>query len=370
MSTNGKRPLLRGHYPFMRDWIAAAGLKPDKWLLQCPMPAQPVELKRPIGLERPIHWRLQQVAGVGSGWSAQSVAIIPQGKVCGIHADIATPDNRLILEFSQRPQPELLADVWKQGEPPLRRTAETVAVIAQRTSGAYFHWMLDVLPTLHILRQCGIEADKYVIHGKRTAAFHYETLAALGISRSRVIESDDLLHLQAGRLVIPKLQRELRPKWATDYLRRSLMTGKGFVSRRPGRRLYISRANAGKRRLLNEAEIMPLLKRYGFQSVQLELLPFERQVELFASAQAIAGPHGSGFTNMVFSPPGTTVIELFSPLYIHTFFPILSSILGHRHYYLVGEGERPPQGTLPPNGRPDMTIRPQHLERLLQLAGL
>ncbi|GAA3408545.1 DUF563 domain-containing protein [Paenibacillus hodogayensis] len=362
-----------GAYRSAREWLATTGLNPHDWVKQVPIGGQqPIALAPPIGLEQPLHWRLEQMGGVFGANNEQTVTIVPEGQVCGLYADIVTPDGKLILGYGRQTTDSggLPESPWSSGRPPLQRTDDTVAVIADKTSGAYFHWLLDVLPRIHILRQCGIEPDRYVIYGKRNADFQYAALAALGIPERKVVTSGPQLFMQARRLVTPKLTRKLRPRWVYEFLRRDLMTARGIVPLPTKKRLYISRANTGKRRVLNEAELLPVLKRFGFDVVTPEHLPLDRQIELFASAEVIAGPHGSGLTNMVFSPPGTTVVELFSPLFVHTFFPILSGALGHRHYYEVGEGERPPAGVVPANGRPDMTISPKRLERLLRLAGL
>ncbi len=81
----------------------------------------------------------------------------------------------------------------------------------------------------------------------------------------------------------------------------------------PRRRLYISRADAPKRRILNEAEIMTRLEPFGFERVVLSNMPVEQLVAAFANAEVILAPHGSGLTNILFSPPGAQVIEIDHP---------------------------------------------------------
>ncbi len=78
----------------------------------------------------------------------------------------------------------------------------------------------------------------------------------------------------------------------------------------PPVRLYISRSDASTRRLVNEADLLPCLQAHGFQIVTLTGMPFPEQVALFARAEIILGPHGSGLTNVVFAPPQATLVEL------------------------------------------------------------
>jgi hypothetical protein len=78
----------------------------------------------------------------------------------------------------------------------------------------------------------------------------------------------------------------------------------------PGKRVFISRKSAKHRKLLQEAELFPLLRQRGFSFYELETLTFEDQIRLFRSAEIIVGPHGAGFSWLIFCCSGTTVCEI------------------------------------------------------------
>ena len=80
-----------------------------------------------------------------------------------------------------------------------------------------------------------------------------------------------------------------------------------------GRRVYISRGDATVRRISNEADLVAGLSRFGFESHQLETLDMEKTVAMFANAEMIVTPHGSGAVNSMFAPPSATVIEIDHP---------------------------------------------------------
>ena len=89
-----------------------------------------------------------------------------------------------------------------------------------------------------------------------------------------------------------------------------------MISARKDRRIFISRAEevqASRRRLLNHEEIESIAKKHDFEVVALGKLSFAAQVGLFSGAAVIAGAHGAGFTNMVFAPVGTKLVELIGP---------------------------------------------------------
>jgi capsular polysaccharide biosynthesis protein len=361
-----------GYYLTAQDWIAAMKLDPKKLLKEIHLDLTSPNLVDPKGLDKKTHWRLQSAEENSKPYRSGSITIIPNGRVCGIRTDILTSDHKLIWEFTgeKKIAPKDYKLFQTKSFPALEKTKDTVAVLPSKTSGAYYHWMLDILPCIHLLRKSGIKPDKYVINGKRLSPFHYASLEAFGISRHQVIESHKELHLQAKQLIIPRFTGGRRSKWICDFLKQELMTAKQIKPVKGYERIYISRANASKRKLLNEADVVSLLSKFGFKAIIMEHLPLKEQIRIFASAKVVAGPHGSGLTNLVFSKPGTKVIEFFSPLFVDKCFPVLSNLAGHDHYYVIGEGERPPEFTRPKDRRADMTINLNQLKKVLQMAGV
>jgi hypothetical protein len=76
------------------------------------------------------------------------------------------------------------------------------------------------------------------------------------------------------------------------------------------KRLFISRANAGYRKLVNEAELQSRLEEIGFEAVRLEDLALVEQINAFANAEFVVGMHGSGLANMIFCPKDAIILEV------------------------------------------------------------
>ncbi len=189
----------------------------------------------------------------------------------------------------------------------------TVAVLTASTQNTYFHWLFEVLPRLNMLATMGINPEQIYLSYQQP--FQRETLEILGVTADDyIINCDTVPLIQAATLFVPchEIQngREF-PQWVCRFLRESFLPQaiKGKPSK--GHRIFISRLTGWHRRLINEHEIMGLLKNYGFQSVRLEELPFLDQVTLFRDAEIVIGSHGGGLSNLIFSRPGTRVIELF-----------------------------------------------------------
>ncbi|MBY0431612.1 MAG: glycosyltransferase 61 family protein [Rhodospirillales bacterium] len=97
---------------------------------------------------------------------------------------------------------------------------------------------------------------------------------------------------------------------------------------KPWRRLYISRADAPRRKVRNEAALLEALTARGFEVILPARSPFSEQVRLFHEAAVVVGPHGSALTNVLWCQPGTVIRELlgFCDHQIH--FEAISARLG------------------------------------------
>ncbi|MBW4464192.1 MAG: DUF563 domain-containing protein [Pegethrix bostrychoides GSE-TBD4-15B] len=258
-----------------------------------------------------------------------------------------------------------LAPFLTQATPPaLEKIAGRVAVLSNLSGNTYFHWMVDVLPRVELLRQhLDLKQIDWFLVNSIQHPFQVETLKMLGIPLDRVIASDQHPYIQATELIAPSFAGHfgwLEP-WALAFLRAEFLTpvlenlsnssvdpitdlaacSQPSIFRNGSQqfpeRIYITRSDANHRRVLNEAEVLQQLQPQGFVAVELESLSFQAQVALFAHAQIIITPHGSGLTNLIFCCPNTVVIELVSPNYVRHYYWVISRLLSLKHYFLMGE---------------------------------
>ena len=263
---------------------------------------------------------------------------------------IITPDNYLLGDLSRYypwylpgcPEQERIDHTIFSLEtmPALEKIAGKVAVLSGLAGHVYYHWMMDIIPRIDILRRSGIdieEIDWFVVNNI-DRDFQKETLEFLGIPTNKIMVSDRHSYIQADELIVPSFPGHLDwvPKSTITFLRKTFLPARNRNSESP-KRIYISRAQARGRLVINEEEVIEVVSQLGFQTVCLEELSVLEQVSLFASAETIISPHGSSLTNLVFCSPGTIVIELFSPHYLRTDYWILSQQLKLQHYYSIGE---------------------------------
>ena len=105
----------------------------------------------------------------------------------------------------------------------------------------------------------------------------------------------------------------------------------------PARRLYISRADAATRKVVNEEELWRALEQRGFTSVALGHIPPADQVRLMSEADFIVASHGAGLTHLAFAHRNPRVIEIFKPGRGTDAYVGLGRAMGCRYQYMLGE---------------------------------
>ena len=292
---------------------------------------------------------------------------------------VITPDDRILEDVS----PEYKAQRYIRSKhtlltqlrmPPLHHVPGTVAVLETLGQAYYAHWMLDMLPRIGLLQAAGYkleEIDKFYLT-EPLSSFQQESLAAAGIAFDRIIDCNKHPHVGADRLIVPSHRHNVFAcsRFACDYVRRLFLpeTSQPDGQRSPAapRRLYISRAAASHRRVVNEAELMEALAPFGFESVQAEHLSLREKARLFAAADVIVAPLGSVMSNYAFCKPGAMLFEFLNPRAVQICSWAMCSQRQMQYRYLWAQGVSPAASGLAEDLRVDVGA----LTAVLQAGGI
>jgi hypothetical protein len=198
-------------------------------------------------------------------------------------------------------------------------TSETI-VVDYRWSTEYYHFLTEVLPNAIFLQKRHPHARIFV----RESAFTEPMFRWFGLTNFITPR----VTAMSKQWVCPFVECG-NPSPEKIQLLRSVILQKVTFQQTHG----ILMRRHKTRVLENEEEVFQCLKtKYPhLQWVIYDVLPPNETADLFSKANMIVGPHGAGFTNMIFSPPGLRVVE-FMPLsepnlcYWH-----LSECLGHQY---------------------------------------
>jgi capsular polysaccharide biosynthesis protein len=180
----------------------------------------------------------------------------------------------------------------------------------------YVHFLHAIVPRFDLLKEANLIGEDTVYIVENYRSYRKEIIEErIGISPSQIFELQNKTTFECENCILASRPIEIPhsyPTWAVEYLRQLFS---GEVQTKGNKRIYISRADATKRRVNNEQEVTELLSNYGFESYTLEAMTVAEQVELFASSEAIIAPHGANMGNLIFCNSGTKVIEIFNPYY-------------------------------------------------------
>lgn len=290
------------------------------------------------------------------------IVTVPQGRV-DCSGNVFSEDGCLVTGASHPARRNTGSYYLPSHVFPRTYTSDCVVAATSGVQDNYFHWMVDVLPRVHMARGTGGR-----IYIKTTAPFQRETLSLLGIGVDRIIPAENYPMAAASRLIVPfhEVKRSAFPQWVCDFLRKSILPR--IPAAHPadgGRRIYITRRGARIRRVVNEAELLGLLEPLGFQRVELDGRSVVEQAGLFHRAEAIIAPHGAALANLVFCCPGTKVVEIQPHKLQDVFFRLARRMSICYSYLRSSTGP-----THPVNNHQDLTVDLEQMRRTLALAGI
>lgn len=298
-----------------------------------------VQVDRPAPIGRPdLHWVFEPFRR--HAFVQPFTLDIDRGLVVGAYGAVVTPGGTLDYQTSEyfglrswREHPIFL----RNRLPAIEDIDGTVVVLATRGGNDnYFHFMTDVIPRWGTFQETmsGCRPDAiYVPHKSR---YQRELLDLIGLSDVPLIQSDKNRAIRATRLVVPWISNasEFAPPSTVEWLRSALPAKE--VASRP-KRIYVTRGSQkNTRRFVRESELVAALEKRDFAVIDPGSLSVQDQIDHFAAADVIVGPHGAALTNLVFAKEGARVLELFGPKYVKAcFWTLTANIPGVEHRYLV-----------------------------------
>ena len=91
---------------------------------------------------------------------------------------------------------------------------------------------------------------------------------------------------------------------SVNILRSILIPKKSEIKHK---KIYVSREGSSYRKVINEADIIPILRSKGYTVIKPELYKIDDQIKIFNNADKIIAPYGSNLANIIFCKPKTDV---------------------------------------------------------------
>jgi capsular polysaccharide biosynthesis protein len=302
---------------------------------------------------------------------------IPESRLLKFQNVLASPEG--LLFEGTRILPESFAfphhlDEWKRRSVLKFLTTNYVFRKRRRIDGGalwitdywstgYFHWLADALTRLFVVRD-RLSDLLLVLPGKfQHFEFVQSSLKAFGVTNVDFIDQNEFIEFRS--LLLPS-HTAPSGHYNADAIRgvRSVLLKAYGDETGEGERLYISRGQAAKRRVVNEDELTSILRKFNFRTIYTEELPFAKQVQICSRARYVVSNHGAGLTNTLFMREGGSVLELRHQAdRINNCFFTLASALDLNYFYQACA----PRAAAADPHEADLLVDPKGLEGNLRL---
>ena len=244
----------------------------------------------------------------------------------------------------------------------------TVAYLSNTLFCHYGHWLQTQLPLLlSYWETFGKEnIDYYYIGDGRTKDFVEESLAYMGISKERIIN----FPCRADRSLISIKFRDKEHGFKMDpythgFLQKSLFKPEPVGPDAP-KKIFVLRGNVKVRRELNIEAVKEALMPMGFTFISMDGKSMQEEATIFGNVDVIFAVHGSALHNVIFSKPGTKVVEIFPYDYFEASNFFIADYGHCDYYYLIGEKIADLPDDVPLRTRNDIDIK-VNIKKLLTL---
>lgn len=187
-------------------------------------------------------------------------------------------------------------------------------VISIGTSDNWYHFILDYLPRLIAVIELGLIDDGWsVALGLGRAGLFKAVTPLFGLSDDQIIWlEDDRAHFLPRALYLSnfnQVEGALHPL-TVRLLKTIFLSQNGHPDEMSPKRIFVSRAHVGRRRLLNEEDLHVGLKQRGFKIIHPEFMSLVEQVTTFRNVRDIVGVHGAGLVNFIWANQVDRLFEI------------------------------------------------------------
>lgn len=208
----------------------------------------------------------------------------------------------------------------------------------------YSFWINSFLLRLIMAEESGLLSKVKLIYPKEWDKIPYvtESLACFNIKKE-IIPLDH--HLFVKKLYMPET-REWTSSFYSEHIKKVKEKIIPFALKNTSlkyfpKNIYLTRKKRVTRCIENEEYLLPIIKKYDFEIINFEDYSFWDQVALMHNAKTFVSIHGAGFSNILFMPKESNVMELVNQTYadLEYKFPFWKLAITCEHNYFVQFGQ-------------------------------
>jgi capsular polysaccharide biosynthesis protein len=202
---------------------------------------------------------------------------------------------------------------------------------------SYFHWLCEVLPNL--IQLISLYPQARLVTALERPRYVDESLRLIFgdnfLSEKIVTAQRPLCVPIAAFATMPTASGFVRPEHALALRKAVLDKLSKTEAATTGRKIFISRRGTKARVIPDQDSLEQKFVQDGYRIVQLETMPWVEQVRIFSNAESVAGLHGAGFSNIVFSSDNCSIHEIFPVGYFNDCYCRLCTAIGRKYDYSI-----------------------------------
>jgi hypothetical protein len=199
-------------------------------------------------------------------------------------------------------------------------------------STGYFHWFGDVIHKYFMLKENNYEGKLLLPEKFTEINFAVESLNFFSIPhifiKKKELAFSNRLYLFPYKLI------------SGNYVENTTLAINkvvNFPKVTSKKIIYVSRSKAKYRKLVNEVELIKILKKNGVEIYNFDNLSLTEQIKIAKETYLFISIHGAALTNMLFMNKSQNILEIRHPdSEIQNCYFSLASALKHNYFYFLG----------------------------------
>ena len=175
-------------------------------------------------------------------------------------------------------------------------------LLGSNAGNNYYSNLIQFLPRIFFNKKTKIKLAIHRNSSNKYRNFIGSILKSLNIEFTFVFLDDDFYFFESS-----EFPQFLSLNDSIEILKKFL---KPKSSRELSKKIYVTREDSNYRKIINEGDVVTILREKGYKVINPQLYEIEEQIEIFSNAEKIIAPHGSNLANIIFCKQGTEIFEL------------------------------------------------------------
>ncbi len=177
-----------------------------------------------------------------------------------------------------------------------------IFVLGSNAGNNYYSNLLQFLPRIFFNKNTKLKLAIHRNSSNKYRNFIGSILKSLNIEFTFVFLDDDFYHF-----IDSDFPQFLSMNDSIEILKKFINPK---TNKEVSKKIYVTREDSNYRKIINEGDVVTLLREKGYKVINPQLYEIDEQIEIFSNAEKIIAPHGSNLANIIFCKPGTEIFEI------------------------------------------------------------